>query len=235
MLIHEAMGASDCSSLAYISAKFAPCVPLCLWGMSAREERLQKDPESAGGRSKPLVGRMWLDSVLPIGAGNGIPPYTKIIVVESDWREFEADLVVQEAGATVLGEQHHPESLQQTPCFGRSSAMGMRARRAEQHSSIGDLLKIWTTAARLKKKNEEQVQGGYGNLIWFSYRPTACLRPGDQHFDFAIKAKDERERNVGIGCYLIGLTGAACSYILQKKVHLFLDVRPIVLTPTRLS
>lgn len=201
-----------------MSARLAPAVPLVLYGMCGRCEKPERDPKSAGGRSKILVGGVTLDSILPIAALETWPPNCKFLIVESDWRAFEADVDAFGAGCSILS-QDRPELLEKTNFFGRSVVHQLRYRRSTEHCSVlGDMLKIWTQACRVPKRNEKDIQNGHGNLVWFSYRQHARLTRGGSHFDFTDLEEDNRLKAVGIGCYCYGITAFAANYMLQNQV-----------------
>ena len=222
MIIHEGCSADQMYSCALATARYAPCVPLVLWGMSAKMEKPRLVAESASGKSKELVGAMWLDTILPLCSARQFPSHTKFIIVESDHRFFESDIDALDCASRVLNSSDMTKQhLAKLPFYGREHADKLRSLPTVTSASVlPELLNVWTQAARITKPGKENViPNGHGNLIWFSYRKNLNVgKKKVQHFDFHDVYQDKRPKSVGIGCYCIGLTSWAAGYMLQHLI-----------------
>ena len=104
-----------------------------------------------------------------------------------------------------------------------SSAYGLYCDRANAKSNVlKDFLSIWTTASRIQRRRDPYqhlVGGGYGNLVWFSYRKgLATWSQAETHYDFGPRGSEKRNVCPGIGLYCLGITKEAANYILNMKV-----------------
>ena len=121
MLFHEGASADHIYSAALTSCRYAPAIPLVLWGMSAKMEGPTLEPASADGRSKVLVGGIWMDTLLPLMASSAFPSHTKFFVVESDHRFFESEIdALEAAGLSCLPDS----ALQKVTAFLVSRLIG---------------------------------------------------------------------------------------------------------------
>ena len=214
------------ADVTYHSSVFAPVKPLVVYAPLARADRPELQAASEKGNSKVIVGDVWIDTLLPLAASNVWPKGTKFLIVENDYRIYKNDCFAMQA----VGHCHQPsilgeKSMDEIPMF-NSSAYGLYCDRSVAKSNIlKDFLSIWTTASRIDRplEKERQISGGYGNLVWFSWR-TGVLAWNKQetHYDFPPRGPEQREVCPGVGLYCVGITKEAANYMLNMKVLFFL-------------
>ena len=174
------------------------------------------EPQSADGRSKVLVGGIWMDTLLPLMASSAFPKHTKFIVAESDHRFFECEVDALAAASKMLTTSENAKNTWMVPFFGRDVKEQLRHSSYYARASVlPDILRTWTQACRLKKANEDEIPFGYGNFIWFSYRNGLNCSEGATHFAYDSLMPDHRLEAPGIGCFLMGVTGFGAEYMLQ--------------------
>ena len=211
--------------MAYFGHVFAPCKILPIYGPLARMEKPEKQAESAGGRSRVIVGAAWMDTLLPLMASDVWPPNTKFLVVESDWRCYKNDCHCLCAASLLQEKDILPRrDMADVPIFNGSVNQQLRSRKNADSHILKDLLAIWTHASRIKKApaDEERLGGGHGNFVWFSFRQGTATWEHEKHYDFEPRPQEKRQEAVGIGLYMVGVTKEGAHYMLSEKVFFIL-------------